>query len=54
MACWHGRRIIYEIRPQVLITQSPYIDVAGHNGRHGLATVESDDHTETAATALEA
>jgi hypothetical protein len=47
------RRIIYEVRPQLLITQSPYMDAAGHNGRHGMATRETDDHTEVRGWELE-
>ena len=43
------RDIIYEVRPQVLITQSPYL-----SGPHGMPSVTLNDHTETASTVLEA
>ena len=48
------REIIYELRPELLIAQSPYINTKGHFGRQGLATIQEDDHTECAITTLEA
>ena len=43
------REIFYEVRPHVLITQSPYL-----RGPHGLSSGVRDDHTETAAAVMEA
>jgi len=43
------RDIIHEVRPDVMITQSPYLD--GPNGR---VSGEHDDHLETAYVSLEA
>ena len=43
------RDIIYEIRPHVLITQSPFL-----NGRRGMASGAHDDHKETAFAVQEA
>ena len=43
------RDLLYEVRPQVLITQSPYL-----SGPHGMSSVALNDHTETASTVLEA
>lgn len=43
------RDIIHEVRPDVMITQSPYLD--GPNGR---VSGEYDDHLETAYASLEA
>ena len=43
------RDVILEIRPQILITQSPYAQT-----RHGLQNNSPDDHTEVAHATLEA
>jgi LmbE family N-acetylglucosaminyl deacetylase len=43
------RDIIYELRPHVLITQSPFLQ-----GRHGMATGTHDDHKDTAFAIQEA
>ena len=43
------RDVILEIRPQILITQSPYAPT-----RHGLQNNSPDDHTEVAHATLEA
>jgi len=43
------RNVIHEIRPHVLIAQSPYL-----SGPHGMASVALNDHTETASAVLEA
>ena len=43
------RDIIYEVRPHVLITQSPF-----RSGRHGMADGAHDDHLDTAFTVKEA
>ena len=42
------RDIILEVRPHVMITQSPYF-----TGLHGLTTGTADDHSETAYASLE-
>ena len=41
--------IIYDVRPDVLITHSPYL-----RGPHGMASAFRDDHTETAIAIQEA
>ena len=43
------REIIYEVRPQVLITQSPF-----RAGPHNMPSGMPDDHSETAYTVMEA
>ena len=43
------RDIIYDVRPHVLITQSPYL-----SGRHGMASGAPNDHSETASAVTEA
>ena len=43
------RDVILELRPHVMITQSPYL-----TGPHGLTNGARDDHTETAFASLEA
>jgi len=43
------RDVILEVRPDVLIAQSPYL-----RGPHGLVSGVRDDHTETAFVTLEA
>lgn len=43
------RDLIYEVRPQVLITQRGYF-----SGRHGLDGLARDDHNEVAVAILEA
>ena len=43
------REIILEIRPHILLTQSPFI-----SGPHDLTSVAKDDHTETGVAVMEA
>ena len=43
------RDIMYDVRPHVLITQSPYL-----SGPHGMASAAYDDHGEAARTVMEA
>ncbi len=43
------RDIIYDVRPHVMITQSPFL-----KGHHGMAPTHRDDHTETAIAVHEA
>ena len=43
------RDIVYDVRPHVLITQSPYL-----SGPHGMASGVPNSHTETASAVLEA
>ena len=46
------RDIILDVRPNVMITQSPFL--AGPHGPHGMASGTPDDHGETAFASLEA
>ncbi|MBM3933345.1 MAG: hypothetical protein FJ319_03435 [SAR202 cluster bacterium] len=45
--------IILEVRPHVLITQSPYTSYK-HTRPHGRSTAQLNDHTETAMVVMEA
>lgn len=42
------REVVLEIRPHVVLTQSPFID-----GRHAMASAANNDHTETGIAVME-
>lgn len=46
------RDLILDTRPDILITQSPYLD-GNLQGRHGMATGAPNDHTQAAFAVLE-